>query len=868
MHEESERNPNMCGRAIFDQILAKVPHFKQAVFKFDARDGELGLFSYWSGSLRQNAAEESGGWFRNIETDVYEFRTIDEETDCDDFRTLDEEDEAAIATGEAGYEDVCEEEVGAAVSKILDSNTGLLIDALFMGSSSAFSEGKALTGAWVEVSVVPQESSLELEDYDGRVCTLSEGFKGFSASFQTSVKVSAATEVPSEPRGGPESCPYCNSQDIIWKSKANQWECSSCEERFAGDMTAVVNDQVMTYSGSVPVSAEYAGSEDHLMITEEVARRYLRNPSEVEIESFTSITDAAAFILSENDAEVDSLCGQSISLSGLTSLSDASARALAQFRGTIFLQGLTDLSDRAAKEFSKHRDGSLYLDGLTTLSPTAAESLAQGAAGSSLSLSGVTSLSAESASALGAHRGFQLSLNGVKSLPDESAEALALHQGRCLELDGLNSLSETCALAFSRHKGNLSLGGLTSVSEKVAVLLGRHDGSLLLDGLNSMNAACARALARHKVKTLSLDGLTSLSDDVALALARHEGSGLSLNGITSLSEGAALALASYKGESLSLDGIVALPSERSAKALARHEGVSLLGLDASSQLILGTGEEDGQAAPSDEKGNESPQEQSKGGFPMFGFFQKKNLSPEERATQVAQKLLAQVNDCSNDIRVMWKRKDPCELFPETMRALSEAGGFLSAQGGGPFSSWNSKADGFGWGDQASTYDKGAITSLIENHLEHIVKILDKHAKECAAASAPEAHFLADFASHVCALRGSIMIEERLAFIHGLVEQIQTQAPLDVDDCTRLDGATNDGVRTITYNYSLLEHKLPAGIDLKAARRSMKDAQLKVVAGDEDLKKMVQFGAQLQYVYAGRNGRVLIEYLIRRQDLLC
>ena len=49
---------------------------------------------------------------------------------------------------------------------------------------------------------------------------------------------------------------------------------------------------------------------------------------------------------------------------------------------------------------------------------------------------------------------------------------------------------------------------------------------------------------------------------------------------------------------------------------------------------------------------------------------------------------------------------------------------------------------------------------------------------------------------------------------------------------------------------------------------MKDAQLKVVAGDEDLKKMVQFGAQLQYVYAGRNGRVLIEYLISRQDLLC
>lgn len=237
------------------------------------------------------------------------------------------------------------------------------------------------------------------------------------------------------------------------------------------------------------------------------------------------------------------------------------------------------------------------------------------------------------------------------------------------------------------------------------------------------------------------------------------------------------------------------------------------------------------------------------------------------ATQIAQKLLAQVNDCSNDIRIMWKRKDPCVLFPETMRAISEAGAFLSVQGGGPFSSWNSKSDSFGWGDEASSYDKGAITSLIENHLGHMVKILDKHSKECAAMSFTEAPFLLDFAFHVAALRGSILIEDRLAFIAEVVEQLQSKVPLVIDDYTRLDRVTNDGVRTVTYSYSLFEEKFSAGINVTAVKSAVKDVQLNLVKGDQDLRRMVEFGAQLHYVYIGKNSHVLFDYLISRRDVM-
>jgi hypothetical protein len=72
----------------------------------------------------------------------------------------------------------------------------------------------------------------------------------------------------------------------------------------------------------------------------------------------------------------------------------------------------------------------------------------------------------------------------------------------------------------------------------------------------------------------------------------------------------------------------------------------------------------------------------------------------------------------------------------------------------------------------------------------MVKILDKHEKERISASSPEAPFIADFAVHVAALRGSILIGDRLALITGVVEQIQTQGPLVIDDYLRLDGATD------------------------------------------------------------------------------
>jgi hypothetical protein len=167
------------GKAVFEKILAKVPDFKQAMFTFEAKDGIFGPVTYREDSLRQGAEGAGGDWFLGAGSDAYEYRT--------------DYDQAV----ENGYQDISNFDVGTAVAEILNENNELLVRALFGDSKAAFSNGNALTNGTLEVSIVPQESSVDLgEDDTGRSCYLSEGFRGFSVSFRSTVQVSNAVMVP------------------------------------------------------------------------------------------------------------------------------------------------------------------------------------------------------------------------------------------------------------------------------------------------------------------------------------------------------------------------------------------------------------------------------------------------------------------------------------------------------------------------------------------------------------------------------------------------------------------------------------------------------------------------------------------------
>ena len=129
-------------------------------------------------------------------------------------------------------------------------------------------------------------------------------------------------------------------------------------------------------------------------LDEEVAQSFLEDPDSVDLGDFTSITDAAAEVLSKHKGE--------LALFGLTELSDAAAEALSKHEGELILDGLTELSDAAAEALSKHQ-GFLILKGLTELTDYAAEALSKHQG--NLLLDGVTELSAAAAEVLSKYQG-------------------------------------------------------------------------------------------------------------------------------------------------------------------------------------------------------------------------------------------------------------------------------------------------------------------------------------------------------------------------------------------------------------------------------------------------------------------------------
>jgi len=177
MRDDQQEERFNDAKVIFDEILARVPNFKQAIFLFEAKDGVFGPVSFRSESLRQDADMEVG-WFLDKERNLYEF--------CGD------SDESI----ESDWEEVSSYDVGSAVAEILNNNNEALVRLLFGDSKVAFSNGNALTRGTLEVSIVPQDSSVELqEDDSGQTCRLSEDFRGLRASFTSSIQVPNAVMV-------------------------------------------------------------------------------------------------------------------------------------------------------------------------------------------------------------------------------------------------------------------------------------------------------------------------------------------------------------------------------------------------------------------------------------------------------------------------------------------------------------------------------------------------------------------------------------------------------------------------------------------------------------------------------------------------
>ena len=91
-----------------------------------------------------------------------------------------------------------------------------------------------------------------------------------------------------------------------------------------------------------------------MIITENIAERFLKDNDSVDLQPFTSIDDAAAESLSKYKGV--------LWLDGLTELSDAAFETLSKHDGGLGLNGLTELSNAAIKSFLKKIPGDLSFE--------------------------------------------------------------------------------------------------------------------------------------------------------------------------------------------------------------------------------------------------------------------------------------------------------------------------------------------------------------------------------------------------------------------------------------------------------------------------------------------------------------------------
>lgn len=191
-------------------------------------------------------------------------------------------------------------------------------------------------------------------------------------------------------------------------------------------------------------------------ITKEIAQRYLKDTSSVDLGTFTELDDKAAEVLCKSDGWLQ--------LSGLTHLSDAAAKGLAKFKGvSLELNGLTEVSDSVIQSLV-NVDSCLELNGLLSLTDGLARIVASHSRG--LELNGIASLSDEAARHLSRRKKGRLRLRGVKSVSDAVAKCLASCKDD-LEL-GVVALSDASAAAFASFAHILELPNLTTLSGAAA----------------------------------------------------------------------------------------------------------------------------------------------------------------------------------------------------------------------------------------------------------------------------------------------------------------------------------------------------------------------------------------------------------------
>jgi hypothetical protein len=154
------------------------------------------------------------------------------------------------------------------------------------------------------------------------------------------------------------------------------------------------------------------------------------------------------------------------------------------------LSEATEITDEAAEILGAYERGWIRADGLKSLSAAAAGYLSSAGA---LSLKGLEELSDDVAAQLAKHE-LTLALSGVKTASDSVMKALSRYEGDDLYLDGLSDVSSDGIKVLAGTNAGLDLSSLGAISDDALELLVRGRRTFLSLGLQQLSEGQAKIL--------------------------------------------------------------------------------------------------------------------------------------------------------------------------------------------------------------------------------------------------------------------------------------------------------------------------------------------------------------------------------------
>ena len=115
------------------------------------------------------------------------------------------------------------------------------------------------------------------------------------------------------------------------------------------------------------------------------------------------------------------------------------------------------------------------------------------------------------------------------------------------------------------------------------------------------------------------------------------------------------------------------------------------------------------------------------------------------------------------------------------------------------------------------------------------------------------------------LFGGFVSSNAEVILQSMVESANAQAPMQIDDLTRLDGAKSIDSCTLCYLYTITSESAH-NIDWGIAMSSMREQNLTNYRTNKDLSTFKENGINAKYIYKNTRGEVLCEYTITAEEM--